>query len=95
MYAACRDAMAELGSRLVPTRLALAVPTRCPSCAKFGNIVLEQTIKAGIVTFEWCCRACDAAWPVTANEPPPLTDNVIELRTKPDRRKTTRNDRRN
>jgi hypothetical protein len=68
-------------------RLILRVPPSCPACAKVGTIVLQETVETGMIVLDWSCNACDLVWPVTIPDP-------IELRTKPDRRKTTRNERR-
>jgi hypothetical protein len=34
------------------------------SLSEAQTITLEQTIKGETVTFQWCCRACNHAWPV-------------------------------
>jgi hypothetical protein len=74
------------------TRLSLTVPRICPACANVGSVVLQVTVDAGTVTFDWCCGACDLLWPVTAGEP--AHPAKVELRMKADRRKTTRSDER-
>jgi hypothetical protein len=70
--------------------LRLRLPERCKHCGTLGSVRAEQTIKARTVTLRWCCNVCDRGWPVTPD------DYQGERRTAmSDRRRVTRNDRRN
>ena len=71
------------------SRLRLRVPERCKFCLTAGRVKPEQTITGSTVVLKWCCDACHQDWPVTEDE------QIAERRQGlPDRRRTTRKDRR-
>jgi hypothetical protein len=74
------------------TPLKLHIPDACAFCAAVGRVTLKTTILTGdTVVLLWSCRRCSKEWPVTSHE---LTSDEDRRHGTPDRRHTTRSDRR-
>jgi hypothetical protein len=77
--------------RVVTDPMKRRVPTRCFSCDTADSVRLERTIKGQAVLLMWCCRRCNAQWPVMSD----TSAESMERRQGPrERRAKTRNDRR-
>jgi len=64
----------------------LKVPAACRFCEAVRAVILESTIKGSIASINWCCTRCQQTWPISEED--------AERRVSPERRKTSRNDRR-
>jgi hypothetical protein len=72
----------------VPRGFLLLVPEHCRKCEKSGSVTVETTLKGGVVALTWCCKSCNADWPVTP------ADHIERRGGGADRREGSRTNRR-
>jgi len=66
------------------------VPDSCPACRISGAVALETTVTGREILLRWCCRSCSHGWLVKDGEV-----TAAERRgSTPDRRRTSRTERR-